>query len=597
MSVSLNRRIGAFTRTRRNVTNLALAMSVAFCLFILNSIMVYLPGIYGFFQQVGDTPTARMLVNGVFFWIAMLLFVAFQYWRHAEQRRDELEAVLDGINPDVLVVVDPERNIRMCNRSMERVFGYGQEEALCSKTDILYKDRRSSADLPHEVGETVRTRGFHFGTATGIRKDGGTLPLEVITAELASRAGAVMLLRDIRERVREQEATRRLEEQVHRREKMESVGVMAGGIAHDFNNLLASILGNAELVTGDMGAEHPCRGGLDEITRSAKQAATLCRDLLAYAGKGKWRVEPLNLSKVVESARHVLGISVNSRHRIEYRLAEPLPSVDGDSAQMQQVVYNLVRNASEAMGQDEGAITVATGSMKCDENYLRATYFDIQMEPGTYVYLQVSDTGCGIDASAIPKVFDPFFSTKYARPGLGLASVRGIVEGLHGTVRVDSVPGRGSTFTVLLPPSSGRAVAASAERGDAADADIAGWRGKGSVLVIEDDKPVLSFVARLLQSAGLEVLTAEDGDTGIRLLRENAARVDVALVDLGLPGLHGEAMWREIRVAAPDVRVIIISGHRPEDTPWVDQTAGFLQKPFTVARVLTAVKGALEKPR
>ena len=241
------------------------------------------------------------------------------------------------------------------------------------------------------------------------------------------------------------------ERRMQQAQKLESLGVLAGGIAHDFNNLLMVILGNADLALSKSSAESPVRGFISNIDTAAQRAADLANQMLAYSGKGRFLIEPINLSRLVEEMGHLLASVISKRAAVRYRLADDLPAVQADATQLRQVVMNLITNASDAIGDREGVISIATGVVEIGPPGSAARASGPPLPPGTYAFLEVSDTGSGMDPATQALIFDPFYTTKQTGRGLGLASVLGIVRGHHGEIRVSSKPGQGTTFTVLLP--------------------------------------------------------------------------------------------------------------------------------------------------
>ena len=308
-----------------------------------------------------------------------------------------------------------------------------------------------------------------------VRKDGHKIPVE-ISANLfdcEGRLTAVTTVRDITQRKRAEQQQHELEMQVQQAQKLESLGLLAGGIAHDFNNLLTAILGHANLALMDLAPESPVRDSLREIDKASVRAAELCRQMLAYAGKGRFVLEAINLSRLIEELAHLLHVSISKKILLRCHLAEKLPSINADPAELRQVAMSLVINAAEAVGDTEGVIAISTGVMQCSEEYLRGSHLTEPPASGQYVFLEVVDTGCGMDAETRNRIFDPFFTTKFAGRGLGLAAVLGIVRSHRGTLRVESEPGCGTTFRVLFP--TGAKAAALKESGG----DPPPWRGRG----------------------------------------------------------------------------------------------------------------------
>ncbi len=434
-------------RSRRAWIDLCLSLAIAATLAILNVSMTFSSDLYSFLTVTREVHVTELLINLLFFWLLILLIVAFQRWRRATVTRTELEAIISGISPDVLLVVHPNRDIEMCNGSVERMFGYRPEEVVGSKSELLYFDRRVSRDRPREVYEALERDGFHIGEAMGRRRSGETFPLEIIAGEIGGRSGAVLLLRDITERKRAADRREQLQRRIQLQQKMESLGLLAGGVAHDFKNLLAVIQGNAEI----MEKEGRDTAQVKAILAATDRAAALCGQMLAYAGDAEFSIEPLDLSEIVGRTCRLMGVSLGSKVSLHCHLDEKLPIVRGDATQIQQIVMNLLLNASEAIGPDAGHVTVTTVVRDLEQSCLEGGVVDDHLPSGAYVCLDVKDTGAGIDDKVRARIFDPFFTTKADGRGLGLASVIGIVRAHKGTMLVSSEAGRGSTFTVVFP--------------------------------------------------------------------------------------------------------------------------------------------------
>ncbi len=237
-----------------------------------------------------------------------------------------------------------------------------------------------------------------------------------------TRSGLAVFGRDVTER-------KRFSEQLLQTQKLESLGLLAGGVVHDFNNLLTGIMGNASLLLGLVGSGDPARRMLKDLLRASETAAHLTRQLLAYSGKGRFVVEPLNLSRLVKEAGSLLQVSIPKNVQLQLKLGPELPSIEADAGQMQQLIMNLVINGGEAISEDQsGTVLVTTAVQDVDQDYIQTTFGSGEISPGTYVTLEVHDTGCGMNAETQAKIFDPFFTTKFTGRGLGLAAVLGIVR-------------------------------------------------------------------------------------------------------------------------------------------------------------------------
>jgi nitrogen-specific signal transduction histidine kinase len=385
-------------------------------------------------------------------------------------------------------------------------------------------------------------------------------------------------------------ALREKEEQLWRAQRLESLGILAGGIAHDFNNILAGIAGYAALVKAKLLPSDPIRNDMDVILKAVQRAADLTRQLLACAGKGKFVVEPVNLSRIVEDTRQILEASVSRKTLLKFNLHGDLPWIQADPSQIHQVVLNLVINASEAVGENGGLIVVSTDAVTRNEAGGASLFGDTDPGQGLYVCLEVTDTGCGMDKETIGKIFDPFFTTKFAGRGLGLAAVHGIVRSHRGAIRVSSTPGAGTTFRVLFP--AGGPAADVADAGSAAPA----WHGGGLVLVVDDDEVVRTMAQRMVEQLGFSALAAGDGEEAVRLYRERAEEIACVLLDLTMPKMNGEETFRELRKVRPEVRVVLSSGYSEENATERFAglgLAGFLQKPYQLETMTAVLRRAI----
>ncbi len=407
------------------------------------------------------------------------------------------------------------------------------------------------------------------------------------------QAGQVVFL-DITDLKRMQEEKQRLQASMQQAQKLESLGVLAGGIAHDFNNFLSGMLGSTELAILELGDDFAVKQHLEEVKRTAIQASDLCRQLLAYSGRGRFMVQPLDLSRVIREMRQLLDVSVDKKAVLLLDLDDDLPAIEADVSQIRQVVLNLVLNASEALGGKKGTIRVTTGVIHCTSRYLASTYLGETLPEGEYVYLEVSDTGCGMDEGVKRRLFDPFFSTKFAGRGLGLAATLGIVRGHRGTIKVYSEEGKGTTIKILFPTSERAARTPKQWHGPERQ-----WRGSGTILVVDDDSTVRRVLSRMLQRLGFDVLSATNGREGVEFLKEHGDGIDLVILDMTMPELSGKETFRLMREIHPDVKVLLTSGYNEQDTisKFAGKgLAGFLQKPVSMAALTEKMKALLGVP-
>lgn len=368
-------------------------------------------------------------------------------------------------------------------------------------------------------------------------------------------------------------------------QKLESLGVLAGGIAHDFNNLLTVILANATFArSGSRGEDE---GRLAHIESAARRAADLCRQMLAYAGRGSFIIERVDPGHLVQDTARLLQVSISKKARLILSLAPDLPPVEADASQLRQVVMNLVINASEALGDSSGEIRLST-RLGRPEPAPGGVIHSFDLPSGACVCLEVADTGQGMSPATLARVFDPFFTTKFAGRGLGLAAVLGIVRAHHGALSVESTPGRGSTFRLFLPASADITRFPSTSGGPALPLPRPG----DTILIAEDEPVVLATADALLRHHGYETVLASDGHEAVHQFRATPLRFSVVLLDLTMPGLDGAEVLRVMRALNPAVRVLVMSGYSEQDIFSRLRGQGevpVMRKPFTQETLLARV--------
>jgi len=391
---------------------------------------------------------------------------------------------------------------------------------------------------------------------------------------------------DVTERKRSEEERRHMEQQLLYAQKLESLGVLAGGIAHDFNNILMTIVGNADLALMRLSKESPVVDNLHNIERAAARASDLAKQMLAYSGKGKFVVESIDLNRLLEEMLQMLEVSISKKAVLRMNLTRPLPTVEADATQIRQIIMNLVINASEAIGEKSGVIAISTGCMDCDRSYLKDVWLDENLCGGLYVYLEIADSGCGMNRETREKIFDPFFTTKFTGRGLGMAAVLGIVRGHKGAIKVSSEPGSGTSFKVLLPAS-----------GKPAELFDGGphheeWNGAGTVLLVDDEETIRGVGTEMLKELGFSVITAGDGREAIAVFRQTPG-IAFVILDLTMPHMDGEQCFRELRQLKPDIKVIMSSGYNEQEVTQKFAGKGpdaFVQKPYRLSMLMEAIR-------
>ncbi len=432
-----------------------------------------------------------------------------------------------------------------------------------------------------ETGEQVRFRQY-------------STPLDRHYEVVSYRPGPgrfATVFSDVTEIVEAERKRQEAERRLYESQKLDSLGLLAGGIAHDFNNMLMGVLGNASLALHLLPGHSPARECLEDIEIAATNAADLAKQLLAYSGRGRFVVEPVDVGALVQEMAKLLDASIPKNVRIRYHLDSQASPVRADVSQVRQVLMNLILNASQAIGERSGIITVATSAMHCDGDYLSTTFTSEELEPGSYVYLEITDTGEGMDAATQKRIFDPFFTTKDHGRGLGLAATLGIIRGHRGAIKVYSELGRGTTFKVLLPAHvEGMPVPVQEREPDEA------WRASGIALVVDDEEPVRRVASRILEYMGFEVLTAEDGREAVAIFESRHRDIRFVLLDMMMPRMGGDRVFTELRRIDPEVCVVLTSGYNEQDA--VDRfvgrgLAGFIQKPYRKEDLERMVREAL----
>ena len=360
-------------------------------------------------------------------------------------------------------------------------------------------------------------------------------------AQRRNRRQRALLRRAHLGRRRAEAAQARAEEEFHRAQKLEGIGLLAGGVAHDFNNLLAGILVNTELTLVELPSESLVRPRVEAVRLGVTRATELTDQLLTYAGRRPPASREIDVTVLVREMRELLRTAVPRRTSLCEALSPDLPAVAADATQIRQVVMNLLTNAASAVESNGGEVTLSTGVVRVDAARLARACLTAERPAEQYVFVEIADTGVGMDPATLARIFDPFFTTRAQGRGLGLPAVLGIVRGHGGAIEVETEPGRGSTFRVLLP-SLGRppARAAAVETAPV-------WRGAGTVLFADDEDGVRMAVTSLLRAQGFTVVGARDGTEAIALARQLGTAVDVYLVDRTMPGQNGEEVFRAVR--------------------------------------------------
>lgn len=478
-------------------------------------------------------------------------------------------------------------------------------------TDLQLPDGRGIELLPSDEDETpfpmvVLTSHGNEQVAVEAMK-AGALDYVVKSVEVLRTLPrfAERVLREwnlIQARKKADDERRRIESRLQHSQKLESLGVLAGGIAHDFNNLMMAIMGHVEIALADLEGGSPVGASLRDIETVAVRASELCRQLLAYSGRDRFVVEPFDLNRLVEEMTRLLETAISKRASLQLNLDPDLPWIDASGAQIRQIVMNLITNASDALGGNKGSIRVRTGVLDNDHDEITATFLTEGLGDGRYVFVEVSDDGCGMDPETLQRLFDPFFTTKTGGRGLGMAAVKGIVRSHKGAIALSSELGRGTTFQVFFPPSRKRAlpraetaVASQAPVGETAiPSTPEEHEGASTVLVVDDDVTIRAVTTIALEGAGFLVRTAEDGRSGLAEFERHRHEIACILLDISMPDLGGDDVFVRLQELGVEAPVIASSGHgEVEVGQRMPGISGYIQKPYQAQDLIAKVNEVL----
>lgn len=396
--------------------------------------------------------------------------------------------------------------------------------------------------------------------------------------------GLIGAILDITERNKAEEERLNLERQLLHTQKLESLGILSGGIAHDFNNLLQAMLGNLDLALMKLPQETPARKNIDRSIKAARKAAQLTNMMLAYSGKGIFIIKPLNLTELVEENSTMLEAAIPKSITLEKQLDHTLPNIKADAGQLQQVIMNLITNAAEAIGDQGGKIRLSTGVKKFDQVTLNSSLLDEKQTAGCYVWMEVCDSGCGMDGETLSKLFDPFFTTKFTGRGLGMSAVLGIIRAHKAAFLVESRPYVGTAIKVLFPAADYQP--AESEPDIVCESVSKEPIGHSiRVLLVDDEDMIRTVTAAMLEELGFEAVVAASGEEALALFRREGDSIGIVLLDQVMPGMDGVTVFKELHRIRPDIKVLLASGFSQQEVS--DRFRGlgldgFLPKPYTL---------------
>lgn len=494
-----------------------------------------------------------------------------------EERTGEarnLAAIIE-VSLNLIGIADEQGNVLYINPAGKKILGLPKNIPIEGMKIEHFHSPETHKSLTEEILPQAIKQGTVETECEFIDRDSNTVLMACTFMSLPDKQGkpahVAVVARDLRNEIA-------LQQQVEHVDRLESLGVLAGGIAHDFNNILTAIIGNTDLATRKLGTDSCVTTHLESIKQSGLQAANLCKQMLAYSGKGSFIIQPLNLSRLITEMMPLLEVSIDKSVVLKCNLDKALPSVDGDITQIQQIIMNLVINASEAMAKPGGSIIITTGLMQVDEAYLASSLHKIGTSIGSFIYMEVSDSGCGMDIETQKKIFDPFFTTKFTGRGLGMSAVLGIVTGHNGILNLYSEPNKGTVFKIAFPVSSSTKTVVTEQKDTGITKDCS-----GTVLVIDDEESIRKIASLLLEDMGYSVITAVDGEHGLEVFREHQQELVGVILDMTMPRMSGEACFHALRKVSPHVQVILSSGYSEEDVTSCFQGQGlngFIQKPY-----------------
>ncbi|MBK9118055.1 MAG: PAS domain S-box protein [Phycisphaerales bacterium] len=498
--------------------------------------------------------------------------------RQAEARLREAHVRFESLvqrMPLAYVVWSTDFRVLEWNPAAEVIFGYSSAEAFGQRAVDLVVPADGHAAFAEMCRALLNGEALAGTVLANHKRDGEKIRCEWYSTVLPNAAGGVhgvaTLIRDISER-------ERLEAQLRQSQKLESLGVLAGGVAHDFNNLLVGIMGNASLAMEQLPADAAAQSLLERVVNAGRRATDLTKRMLAYAGRSSTEVDVMDLNALIQEMADFAIAGVPKSVALHLAIQPGRMLIKADSSQVQQVIMNLLINAAEALGDDGGDVTVSTWLDQLNARRIAREFPNQRIMAGAYVCMEVRDTGTGMSPEILGRIFDPFFTTKFAGRGLGLSAILGIMRAHHGAITVRSEVGVGTVFRVYFPAAPEPAAVAVPQ-----PRSIDLPRG-ALVLVIDDEEEIRDVVSAVLSSRGLRVLTAPDGPSGIELFRLHRDEVAAVLLDLNMPGMKGEVVFRRLIEEKPDVKVVLSTGYSEQEaaTQFADaRLAGFVHKPYT----------------
>ncbi|MCB0036578.1 MAG: PAS domain S-box protein [Anaerolineales bacterium] len=515
-------------------------------------------------------------------------------WQQEAQYRKLFELAPIGMG-----ITKRDGDLKYVNQSFANTLGYEPHELEQKNLrEITYAD-----DLTKNLELIDQLYSYKISNYSlekrYIRKDGSLAPVSLQVSMLPNiieeeeEPSMIAQIVDLSE-------LKQAEEVLRQAQKMESLGIMAGGIAHDFNNLLVAMIGQSSLSLKklddnkvDQAAVH-----MQKALTAAERAAALTRQLLAYSGKGKFEIRPVNLNDIVLENYHLFEVALPKNIKIETILDQKLPPIEADSSQIQQIIMNLLLNAADAIGEHAGQITISTNVIEINQRNADNYLLDPQhpLTEGHYVRFTVADDGMGIPPEVMSQIFDPFYTTKERGHGLGLAAVLGIVRGHRGGIHVESILQQGTTFDLIFPISLKQITPPQPEPFET-PTSLTPHNITQSILIIDDEEDVRQTLTHILETEGVPIFAADNGRTGLELYKQNRDKIALVILDLSMPDMNGAEVFEKLRAENEQIPIILSSGYSESEAtrPFIGQgLADFLQKPYTATNLLTKIKPYLE---
>ncbi len=489
---------------------------------------------------------------------------------------------LFDLSSDAIFIETLDGVILDCNTTAENLYGYTREELLgMNAKDLVPGSFHASLEtINKEISSKSENEVRYLVESTGVRKDKTIFQTEVaiVSAEISGEQCFVVNCRDITRRKENEEARQRYESQIDQLQKLESLGLMASGLANDFNNLLTGIMGYSDLLQRDLPEGSPAREKSRKIIEASRKAGEIIQQMLAFAGNSAGKYQPIILSDLMNDMHLLVKASLNKKCSIEFDCAPDILPINLDPVQIRQAVVALVSNACDASIEGNGNIVLKVSNGNKSYNGNEPGYFGVPVVAGKHVRLEIKDNGCGIHPEDLKRIFDPFYSTKFSGRGLGLTSILGVIRNHCGAIYVETIPGEGSSFSILLPVDQKENLSGPISLVNYREAKYSA----GTALVVDDEENVREVLTALLEKLGFRVLTAENGKKGLEVFKREAKNIRVVLLDISMPEMNGLEMLKQLRWLNPYIPVLICTGLNIEDKKEYEDlgVAGIVEKPF-----------------